>query len=186
MSKTVVSENGVGGVAEACPHAQQQSHGGHRGIAAHDAADQRAAQKGQRQCQQLAFGQRRFPQQGAHQHHEGGGQIQQNTGHRQRAAHLAVEVGDGEAQHADQARRQKDGQVLEPDAEHLTVEQGEHRRQQHKADEVADEHTVPHGHARLAQHTVEQADKAPAGGAEDDIQITDGFFHRVMSLFVIQ
>ena len=67
--------------------------------------------------------------------------------------------------------------MLQPDAEHLPVEQGEHHRQQHKADEVADEHAAPDGHARLAQHAVKQADEAPAGRAQNDVQIGDGLFH---------
>ena len=177
MGKAIVGEDGIGGVAEARAYAQQQAYGGHGGVAAHDAADQRTAREGQRQRQQLPLCQGRLPQQGAHQHHEGWGQIQQDTRHRQGAVHLAVEVGDGQTQHADQARCQKDGQMLQPDTEHLPVEQGEHHRQQHKADEVTDEHAAPDGHARLAQHAVKQADEAPAGRAQNDVQIGDGLFH---------
>ena len=177
MGQAIVGEDGIGGVAEARAHAQQQSHGGHRDVAAHDAADQRASREGQGQRQQLPLRQGRLPQQGAHQHHEGRGQVQQDARHRQGAAHLAVEVGDGQAQHADQARRQEDGQMLQLDAEHLPVEQGEHHRQQHEADEVADEHAVPDGYTRFAQHAVKKADKAPAGRAQDDVEIGDGLFH---------
>ena len=64
----------------------------------------------------------------------------------------------------------------------LPVKQAEDYRQQRKGKQIADGHARSDGDAHIPEHTVEQPDKAPAGGAEDDIEVTNALFHGGNSL----
>ena len=56
-----------------------------------------------------------------------------------------------------------------PDAEHLGAKHSEDGGHQGEAAEIADKYAVGGGDTGVEQHAVEQADKAPARRAEDDV-----------------
>ena len=126
MGQTVVGKHRIAGVAQAGQHAQADTRPGGGHIAADDAADHHASQQGHHQGDELALRQRCLPQHGAENDHKGRGQIQQHRRHRQGAHGLALEVDQAQRQDAEQAGAQENGQMLQLDAEHLTVEQGEY------------------------------------------------------------
>ena len=180
MGQTVVGKHRIAGVAQAGQHAQADTRPGGGHIAADDAADHHASQQGHHQGDELALRQRCLPQHGAENDHKGRGQIQQHRRHRQGAHGLALEVDQAQRQDAEQSGAQENGQMLQLDAEHLTVEQGEYDGQDHQRAEVPDEHPVAQRYAHLCEHTVGKTDKAPAHGAEDHVDIGKVLFHRLV------
>ena len=191
MLEYIVGKHGIGGIAEARCHTQQQAAGRSCQLPAHDTADQRAAQQRQQQRCHLAPRDRRFPQYRTHQHHKGRGEVQQNACHRQRALRLTLEIHQTQAENTDKTAAEKPRQMAQLNAEHAAARDGKYRRQQKQRAEIADAHPLEHGHIQFAQRAVEKADQAPAHRAKDNIQIGKVLFHRFLSIslhmvFIIQ
>ena len=129
--------------------------GRRRQLTAHQSADQTAAGQRQHQRRNFAAGDGCFPQRGAHQHHEGGCQIQKDPRHRQRALRLALEIDKAQAQYADNAAAHEERQVPHLHTEHAAPCQGEHHRQHRQRAEVADGDALEHAHAQFAERAVE-------------------------------
>ena len=155
------AENAVQGVEEPGPQAQQDAPRRHRQVPGEDAADQRAAQQGQPQGQELLFCHRLAPKNRRQHHHKGRRGVQQNGRRRQGADPLAGEVTHREQQHADHASAEEVFQVLPADAEHAPVPHGEHRGQQKHSAEVPHHHDVCGSEAPGHQVSVPQADDPP-------------------------
>lgn len=164
----VAAENRVEGVEKGAAQAQDKARGAYRQAAPPHAADKGTAQEGKAQGQELPLCDGLPPQEGAHNHHKGGGGVQEDGRRGQGAVLLAGEVAQGKKQHADKAGAGTPGQLPQSDAKGGAVRRQQHENQKHKAPGVADEDNVPGGEAGVEEIAAEQADEAPADAGQQD------------------
>ena len=148
-------ENRIERVEKCRTEAEEQPFRRQRQPARENARHERAAEQRQREGKELFARDLLFENERAHQNHHRGRGVEQNCADRERAKLLRVEVAEREEHDADDARRNKDRQVLCLHFEDAAVGAEEEERHHRKAAQVADDDKVFRCDAGIEQRAVE-------------------------------
>ena len=148
-------ENRIERVEKCRTEAEEQPLRRQRQPARENARHERTAEQCQREGKELFARDLLFEDERAHQHDHRGRGVEQNCADRERAKLLRVEVAEREEHDADNARRNKDRQVLCPHLEDAAVGAEKEEREHRKAAQVADDDKVFRRDAGIEQRAVE-------------------------------
>ena len=148
-------ENRIERVEKCRTEAEEQPLRRQRQSARENARHERTAEQRQREGKELFARDLLFENKRAHQNHHRGRGVEQNRADRERAKLLRVEVAEREEHDADDARRNKDRQVLCLHFEDAAVGAEEEEREHRKAAQVADDDKVFRRDAGIEQRAVE-------------------------------